>query len=518
MNNLKSIQIFISLIIVILCCTSINVLGEPNQENEALQDPGMEPIDHSNQTSAITEMLNTMETRIREQLVEKNKSKYEEFDQLDQDIQDAKKKVTLNEKEVQKLEKLFNQAQHNLTRNEAALTATKKEVANIKDRLVSEHEKIRDQLFAEIALLNKIRDMLKQFKLRKTQNLGESCSSELVQCKEGLTCDNELCRLPVGKSCESSVECVSEARCHKGTCFYELLDNCTQSSDCMPQYTCSSNKCRHESGGECAADNECAQGLSCVSNLCLQGSQEFSYTGNVQSWRVPDQVNAIIVESFGAEGGQGKPDSGRPGRGGWIKSKHEVSPGQTLSILVGGRGRDASDGNNGGGGGGRTQVDIDGDVLSVGGAGGGASGRQSDNNHDYLPGRDGGHGGHPQGKDGESRGSIIGGKGGTQNSGGAAGRGDYGDATSGSKFSGGIGGGNGGGSGGYGGGGKGGGGYGGGGGGGSGYYGGGGGDGGNIDGPHVSSGGGGGSSYSSGTDIESEDGTQSGHGRVIIRY
>ncbi len=130
-----------------------------------------------------------------------------------------------------------------------------------------------------------------------------------------------------------------------------------------------------------------------------QGSQTFSYTGAAQTWTVPAGVTSIDVEANGAQGGRvdisgyWSPCCLDGGLGGKVQSKLAVTPGQVLSIYVGGIGfTNGTGGYNGGGtaaqlsgigkggagGGGATDLRIGGTALSnrviVAGAGGGAGG------------------------------------------------------------------------------------------------------------------------------------------------
>ena len=103
----------------------------------------------------------------------------------------------------------------------------------------------------------------------------------------------------------------------------------------------------------------------------------FSYTGSVETWTVPAGVTSIIVTAQGAIGGLNSdeityPD--RPGYGARVRATMAVTPGQVLSIYVGGQGSDGntlaggSGGYNGGGAGG-----YNGAGSIAGGGGGGAT-------------------------------------------------------------------------------------------------------------------------------------------------
>lgn len=133
--------------------------------------------------------------------------------------------------------------------------------------------------------------------------------------------------------------------------------------------------------------------LSCLLNFSFSQSQtiNFNYTGVVQTWVVPPCVTSINVVVAGAKGG-----GNTGGNGARLTATIAVTPGQTLSIYVGGQGScgNNSGGWNGGGtgfasnpananynscgGGGATDIRIGGTTLTnrviVAGGGGGKSG------------------------------------------------------------------------------------------------------------------------------------------------
>jgi hypothetical protein len=63
-------------------------------------------------------------------------------------------------------------------------------------------------------------------------------------------------------------------------------------------------------------------------------SSTFSYTGSAQTYTVPDDIQYLLVEAYGAEGGSNACYSG--GKGGYIKTIISVAPGDTLYVLIGG--------------------------------------------------------------------------------------------------------------------------------------------------------------------------------------
>ncbi|MEI2699020.1 MAG: hypothetical protein V9E94_11985 [Microthrixaceae bacterium] len=71
-------------------------------------------------------------------------------------------------------------------------------------------------------------------------------------------------------------------------------------------------------------------------------SQTFSYTGSTQTFTVPDGVSALTVTLTGGQGGRGGGDSqGSPTPGGYrgvVTGTIDVTPGQQLTLAVGGGG------------------------------------------------------------------------------------------------------------------------------------------------------------------------------------
>lgn len=163
-------------------------------------------------------------------------------------------------------------------------------------------------------------------------------------------------------------------------------------------------------------------------------SETRNFTGSAANYVVPTGVTSITVDVRGAQGGASSDGSGDPGLGGRVQAVIPVTPGETLSIRVGGAGGTgtptggtagsnggarggtyvASDfTNGGGGGGGMTYIRRSSTDLVVAGGGGGASRK------------DGGAGGGTTGSAGQNAtaGSPLagGGGGGTQSAGGAGG-------------------------------------------------------------------------------------------------
>lgn len=239
------------------------------------------------------------------------------------------------------------------------------------------------------------------------------------------------------------------------------------------------------------------------------GALSFNYTGAVQEYTIPAGVTSLVVEAAGASGGPHPGTSSGAGgnlggAGGAVLATLAVTPGETLSLYVGGTG-----GYNGGGtgggwpGGGATDIRRGGialaDRILVAGGGGGAP-QEGYSGTGGLGGGTTGAQGHSQGtsqvsnfgRGGHGGTPTAGGAGGIRSSGsvsyGSAGVLGVGGAGQGGTYAGGAGGG--------------------------GYYGGGGGGMGGWGG----GGGGGGSSYvePAATSVSHQQGVRSGHGYIKL--
>jgi hypothetical protein len=127
--------------------------------------------------------------------------------------------------------------------------------------------------------------------------------------------------------------------------------------------------------------------LSSASVFAAENSVQFEFTGNIQTWQVPQNVNQVKIEAWGAQGGA---DGNSGGYGAYAYGFIDVTPGNTLNIYVGGQGSSCAAGSGGGfngggnagpygcsgGGGGASDVRIGGTDLNnriiVAGGGGGA--------------------------------------------------------------------------------------------------------------------------------------------------
>jgi hypothetical protein len=144
-------------------------------------------------------------------------------------------------------------------------------------------------------------------------------------------------------------------------------------------------------------------------------SRKLKYTGQEQTFKVPQGVTAIKILGFGAGGGGSSGGYGSEslgGAGGRVKATLPVTPGEELNIFVGGQGStsggyhgggDGGSGGYGGGGGGASDVRQGGDGLAdrviVAGGGGGGGGPSIF----YGNGRGGAGGGSTGGTGGSGR-------------------------------------------------------------------------------------------------------------------
>ena len=162
--------------------------------------------------------------------------------------------------------------------------------------------------------------------------------------------------------------------------------------------------------------------LSFLANVGLSQPQTvtFNYTGGTQSWTVPPCVTSISISVEGAQGG-----GPNGGQGSVVSGTINVTPGQVITIIVGGQPAGAAGGYGGGGngqsantaangswgGGGASSIIVGGVPVVVAGGGGGTGGGTTDA-AGGAGGTNGSNGSSPFG---------TGGFGGTQSNGGAGG-------------------------------------------------------------------------------------------------
>jgi hypothetical protein len=81
-------------------------------------------------------------------------------------------------------------------------------------------------------------------------------------------------------------------------------------------------------------------GSSAAAPVCGGGTctETFAFTGAAQTWTVPTGVTQATFDAYGAEGGGTSPGFAQGGRGGHATADLTLSPGATVTIVVGGSG------------------------------------------------------------------------------------------------------------------------------------------------------------------------------------
>ena len=281
---------------------------------------------------------------------------------------------------------------------------------------------------------------------------GDNCSEGLcipgpdLPCDDQNDCTDDSCDVLAGCQfdpnqllCDDEDQCTSADQCANGACGGQAVDcddlnECTDDS-CDPGLGCQNLPV--EPGTVCEGDKVCLNG-QCVDCGQVTGEVNFDYTGVAQTFVVPDCIEQVTIEAWGAQGGNNPVGVGIGGKGGYAKGALAVNPGDTLHVYVGGHpGTGKPGGFNGGGtgpgggstgGGGASDIRVGGTTINerilVAGGGGGAA-YESAWSGGWGVGNgacSGGHGGGTEGeKGGYWQGACQGGNGGTQGSGGAHG-------------------------------------------------------------------------------------------------
>ena len=157
------------------------------------------------------------------------------------------------------------------------------------------------------------------------------------------------------------------------------------------------------------------------------GTQTFNFTGAAQTFTVPAGVTQLTITAFGAQGGAGAGGGLAGGLGGSASARITVTPGEVLTINVGGAGTSGAGGGAGGfNGGGNAGAAIG---NQAGGGGGASDVRQGGvalANRVVVAGGGGGSGPLATGGAGGAGGGLTGGNGGAGTAGAPADDGDGG--------------------------------------------------------------------------------------------
>jgi hypothetical protein len=157
-----------------------------------------------------------------------------------------------------------------------------------------------------------------------------------------------------------------------------------------------------------------------VTNIAITCSAQVSFTTpGSYTWAVPSGVTSIQVVTAGGGGGASCPGTpgGYGGNGGVVATTLSVTPGDTLTVEVGGGGATCTSGYGGGGGGGSSNINAgSANQLIAGGGGGGGGGAGGV----AAPGGNGGGNATASGSAGAGPGAGGGGGAGMGGAGGAA--------------------------------------------------------------------------------------------------
>ena len=161
--------------------------------------------------------------------------------------------------------------------------------------------------------------------------------------------------------------------------FQEGL-SCSESERCPTGQLCSrQGVCTSPNGG---ATVDARPSPDADKGPCDPGVETFGFEGSIKEFTLPSCVTNINIEASGAQGGGGIGSPLAGGFGAEMIGDFVIPAGSTLTILVGGRGRDAVDGpaindileqGGGSGGGGSFVLNAQGMPLIIAGGGGGAT-------------------------------------------------------------------------------------------------------------------------------------------------
>ena len=156
-----------------------------------------------------------------------------------------------------------------------------------------------------------------------------------------------------------------------GSCLYNI--GCTDPGACNydPLAETEDGSCEYviDCAGECGGNYILDACGNCYDPDQQNVTVDFNFTGTLQYWTVPAEVTEITLSVYGAQGGFSCGNAG--GKGAFIQSTVNVTPGEQLKILVGQKPNDI---NNAAGGGGGSFVTTNSNVpLVVAGGGSGAT-------------------------------------------------------------------------------------------------------------------------------------------------
>eukprot|EP00761_Pharyngomonas_kirbyi_P011403 gb/GECH01011428.1/.p1 GENE.gb/GECH01011428.1/~~gb/GECH01011428.1/.p1 ORF type:complete len:491 (+),score=146.83 gb/GECH01011428.1/:1-1473(+) len=309
---MKEFSIFLSIIVILVLCSALSEAA---------------PVNHTEQITQISDMLDKMEARVRQTMVDKKNEVnqtiagyHDTLEEKKQSFIDAENKYHEKHGEakgerkeaIKAAEEAFQKAMETVTEYGRTMNKSKSEYHSYKSYVPQAAEEAQNNLNQflthmkdELELINRIRDVLGVFSSRKIKELNEPCNEHYL-CKEGLICSEGKCHTDIGFPCDTDSECGSETQCIEGIC------------------RCFGRVEFHSNGNEI-------------------------YTGSKQQWEVPLCASKVKIEAYGAQGG-----GSRGGKGAYVSGIFDVNPGDPLNVMVGKQGgvtTQSSDFVGGGGGG-----------------------------------------------------------------------------------------------------------------------------------------------------------------------
>jgi hypothetical protein len=204
---------------------------------------------------------------------------------------------------------------------------------------------------------------------------GQCVGAGAVDCNDKNICTDDSCvpadgclNQPNSNPCDDANACTTLDVCSAGKCVGGAAPNCDDSNACTTDACAPQSGCTHTplpNGTACGGGKTCQDGK--CGPLCTPGSQTFNFTGAAQSFVVPGGCTTLQVEALGAQGG-----CGEGGKGGRARGTLTVTPAETVQVYVGGAGGCDTHAKPGGFNGGGATVTPSGDNW-INGDGGGAS-------------------------------------------------------------------------------------------------------------------------------------------------
>jgi hypothetical protein len=208
-----------------------------------------------------------------------------------------------------------------------------------------------------------------------------------IVCDDVNACTDDGCDAQTGCTftpnddpCTDGNACTDGDLCTDGACVPGEALPCDDLNLCTDDTCDGDTGCVFtpvDDGAVCGFEMHCQAGVCVTDCQVVPGSQTFNVTLSVMNFTVPDCIESVTIEAWGAQGGKNNPCTQPGGKGARMKGTFDVVPGELLKVVVGQKGKDrGSDTANqsGTGGGGSFVWRNEGDALMIaaGGGGGGA--------------------------------------------------------------------------------------------------------------------------------------------------